>query len=136
MKIFSQFLMMIVRMGWGGVRVTLLAHDYDPPWSILHIVVICPRAAPPRHRGSAHSSFLQRICDHPVCLLVAQHLSFSSPLACIFLGMVARDLLLYGLGTCPPQRWRGDIIPRVQPAGDELAADALVRSSSAGSCRA
>jgi membrane protein DedA with SNARE-associated domain len=62
-------------------------------------------------------------------LLVAQHrLSFQFAFACIFLGMVARDLLLYGLGTLARHNAlarRYLIRPRVQQLGDWLGGKML-----------
>jgi membrane protein DedA with SNARE-associated domain len=62
-------------------------------------------------------------------LLVAQHrLSYQLAFACIFLGMVARDLLLYGLGTLARHNAlarRYLIRPRVQQLGDWLGGKML-----------
>jgi membrane protein DedA with SNARE-associated domain len=62
-------------------------------------------------------------------LLVAQHrLSFQFAFACIFLGMVARDLLLYGLGALARHNAlarRYLIRPRVRQLGDWLGGKML-----------
>jgi membrane protein DedA with SNARE-associated domain len=62
-------------------------------------------------------------------LLVAQHrLSYQLAFACIFLGMMARDLLLYGLGTLARHNARARrylIRPRVRQLGDWLGGKML-----------